>query len=75
MSPILQLRKRVFGISQAELADIAKTSQGTVSKWESGELEPDREQLALIRSEAQARGLDWSDAWFFEPAPAEGARA
>jgi DNA-binding transcriptional regulator YiaG len=74
MSPILQVRKRVFGISQAELAAIANTSQGTVSKWEAGELEPDREQLALIRSAAIDRGLEWSDAWFFEPAPTE-ARA
>jgi DNA-binding transcriptional regulator YiaG len=73
MSPILQLRKRVFGISQAELASIANTSQGTVSKWEAGELEPDREQLALIRSAAHERGLEWSDAWFFEPAPNEAA--
>lgn len=71
MSPILQVRKRVFGISQAELAAIAGTSQGTVSKWEAGELEPDREQLGLIRSAALARGLEWSDAWFFEPAPSE----
>ena len=71
MSPILQLRKSVFGISQAELAAIAKTSQGTVSKWEAGELEPDREQLALIREAALKRGLEWSDAWFFEPAPTE----
>lgn len=74
MSPILQVRKRVFGISQAELAGIANTSQGTVSKWEAGELEPDREQLALIRSAARERGLEWSDAWFFETGPAK-ARA
>lgn len=61
----------MFGISQAELAGIAKTSQGTVSKWEAGELEPDREQLSLIRDAAIERGLEWSDAWFFEPASIE----
>lgn len=71
----MDLRKRVFGISQAELAAIAGTSQGTVSKWEAGELEPDRRQLALLRDAARERGLEWSDAWFFEPAPAEPAEA
>lgn len=73
MGPILNIRKRVLGMSQAELAVIAGVSQGTVSKWETGELAPDRDQLARIRQEIIDRGIDWDDSWFFEvPAMAPG---
>lgn len=68
MNPILHVRTRVLGISQVELGAIAKATQGTVSKWEAGALEPDRAQLSRIRAAVLDRGLDWSDAWFFEPA-------
>lgn len=74
MNPILHIRTQVLRISQAELAGIAHTSQGTVSKWEAGELEPDRNQLARIRVEAIKRGHRWRDRWFFE-APAARASA
>ena len=53
-------------IKQGQLAEIAGVSQGTVSKWEKGELEPSREELGRIRGEAQARGLDWNDSSFFD---------
>lgn len=66
MTPMLHVRKTVLDLNQAELAKIAGTSQGTVSKWETGELEPDRDQLALIRAEIHRRGIDWDDRWFFE---------
>ncbi len=48
------------------MAGIAKTTQPTISRWENGELEPDREQMKLIRDEALARGREWNDRWFFE---------
>ena len=69
MTPMLHVRKQVLGLTQAEFAAVASVSQGTVSKWENGELEPSREELALIRDEARRRGIDWDDCWFFD-APA-----
>lgn len=66
MNPMPIIRKSVLDISQAELAAIAGTTQATVSRWEKGELQPDRAQLARIREAAKSRGLAWDDAWFFE---------
>jgi transcriptional regulator with XRE-family HTH domain len=72
MNPLLHIRKNVFGVTQADMAEIAKVSQGTVSKWEKGSLVPDRSELARIRDTAALRGLSWSDSWLFE-APSEAA--
>lgn len=72
MNPLLQIRKNVFGVTQSEMAAIAKVAQGTVSRWETGELVPDRRELSRIRLEALKRGLAWDDSWFFE-APSEAA--
>jgi DNA-binding transcriptional regulator YiaG len=67
MNTIEYIRHEVLGgISQAELAAIADTSQPTVSRWEAGDLEPDRRQLGLIRRAVLKRGLQWDDSWFFE---------
>lgn len=74
MNVILYIRKSVLKASQVELATIAGVSQGTVSKWEAGELEPDRGQLAKIRDHVTGLGLDWSDSWFFDAPPASPAR-
>jgi transcriptional regulator with XRE-family HTH domain len=72
MSSLRHIRKNVLGLSQAEFAAIADVSQGTVSKWENDELNPNRDEMARIRDEARRRGLDWNDSWFFE-CPIEGA--
>jgi transcriptional regulator with XRE-family HTH domain len=69
MTPMQRVRKSVLGLSQSELARIAQVSQGTVSKWETGELEPGRDELGRIRDAARARGIAWDDRWFFEPPP------
>ena len=66
MNTLRHIRKSVFGLSQAELAAVVEVSQGTISKWERGDLDPSREELARIRDEARRRGLDWNDSWFFE---------
>lgn len=71
MTPMLYVRKRVLGLTQAEMAEIAKARQGTVSKWENGELEPDRAQLGLVRAEIDRRGIAWDDRWFFEVPPTD----
>lgn len=59
------IRTSVFKLKQSEFAEIADTTQATVSRWEAGELEPDRVQLAKIRVEAEKRQLPWNDEWFF----------
>lgn len=69
MGPIEHIRKEILGISQAEMARIAETTQPTVSRWEAGELEPSRAEMARIRAAVITRGKPWDDLWFFE-APA-----
>jgi len=64
---IFNIRLNVFdGISQASFGEIAGTTQATVSRWETGELSPNSEQMGRIRAEANKRGLSWNDQWFFE---------
>lgn len=67
-APMKIIRKHVLGLSQAEMATLTDVSQGTVSRWENGELEPDRQQMAVIRDAAAARGIHWRDEWFFDAA-------
>lgn len=68
MKPMERIRREVFKASQAGMAAIAGVSQGTVSRWEKGELEPDRGQMDRIREAAQERAIPWNDKWFFEVA-------
>ncbi|HWL06754.1 MAG TPA: helix-turn-helix domain-containing protein [Xanthobacteraceae bacterium] len=68
--PMSSIRRNVFGGTQSAFAQIAGVTQATVSRWERGELEPSREEMARIRSAAHERGIAWDDRWFFEPAPA-----
>lgn len=71
------IRLHIFKIGQAEMAGIAGVSQATVSRWETGELEPGREQMAAIRAAAAERATIWRDEWFFDASsiPQEGAAA
>lgn len=71
-APLRTIRKNILNLSQVEMAELTATTQATVSRWETGELEPDRGQLAMIRAEAAARGIEWNDTWFFE-VPADAA--
>lgn len=66
MSTIRHIRKTVLGLSQVEFAAVAKVAQGTVSKWEAGELGPDRDEMARIRAYAIEHSIRWKDSWFFE---------
>ncbi|WP_456789931.1 helix-turn-helix transcriptional regulator [Bradyrhizobium sp. USDA 4472] len=70
MSALRFIRKDVLGFSQAELAAVAEVSQGTVSKWEAGELAPSLDEMSKIRAAALSRGIAWEDGWFFA-VPAE----
>lgn len=75
MSSIAHIRKSVFRISQAEFGAIAGTTQTSVSRWENGEMQPGLTEMALIRAEAQRRGHEWDDRWFFEAPASEQAIA
>jgi len=67
MTPLLRIRKEVLDLTQQEMADIAGTTQATVSRWErGGSLEPSRDQMERIRAEAARQGKAWNDAWFFD---------
>lgn len=66
MGAMKSIRVQVFGVSQWGFAGIAGVMQSTVCRWERGETEPTRGQLARIREEALRRGIEWSDTWFFE---------
>jgi len=68
---MMLIRKRVFGMSQAEFARALDVSQSTVSRWETGALEPSRQEMAAVRDLASSRGVTWSDRWFFDEAPPE----
>lgn len=72
MRPIAHIRQNVFQVSQSAFAGIAGVTQATVSRWEAGEFEPNRNELERIRASAIESGKPWDDSWFFE-APAEAA--
>lgn len=65
-APMKIIRKSVLKLTQREMAELAGTAQSIVSRWERGELEPDRQQMSAIREAALARGVEWKDEWFFD---------
>jgi DNA-binding transcriptional regulator YiaG len=65
MNPIARIRKEVFGLSQAAMAELIGVSQATVSRWEAGKSSPNRAALGHIRSCAIVRRLPWDDRWLF----------
>jgi transcriptional regulator with XRE-family HTH domain len=69
MNTMARIRKQLFGETQSAFGAIARTSQTTVSRWETGELDPTLRQLCRIRAEARRRRLPWKDAWFFDATP------
>ena len=66
LRPIERIRRDVFDMKQAAFAAIAGATQGTVSRWETGECGPDLTHLHRIRNAAFARGLLWDDSLFFD---------
>jgi transcriptional regulator with XRE-family HTH domain len=69
-SPLRWIRRRVFGVTQAELADIGEVSRTRVSRYETGVDDPPFGFMRRLRDEARRRGAAFSADWFFE-APAE----
>jgi transcriptional regulator with XRE-family HTH domain len=64
--PIEHIRRVVFDVSQSEFAEIAGTTQPSVSRWEQGVQAPDQLEMERIRRAAIQRRLEWDDRLFFE---------
>jgi len=69
MQAMLSIRKQIFRMSQTAFALAVGVNQSTVSRWERGDLEPSRNEMAAIRKLAFDQGLEWDDRWFFEIPP------
>jgi len=65
MGPIAHIRRNIFRMTQAAFGALAGVTQATVSRWEAGESEPNRDEMERIRTEALQRGIQWDDRWFF----------
>jgi len=65
--PIHAIRKKLLGMTQIQFATLTGVAQATVSRWESGALEPTRAEMRTIRNAVLASGQHWNDAWFFDP--------
>lgn len=66
MHPIEHIRRSIFKLPQHAFAKIAGVTQPTVSRWETYQWEPNRDELSRIRSAAINCGKSWNDKWFFE---------
>lgn len=72
MKAVKYIRTKIFKVEQAPFALIAQVSQPTVSRWEQAEnakSEPSLAEIERIRTEAEKRGLPWSDSWLFQTFP------
>ena len=66
MNPIKHIRTAILGLTQAEFAGHLNRPQATISRWETGGLRPDIDDMALIRELVKSVGKPWDDSWFFE---------
>lgn len=66
MNPVKHIRTNIFKLKQGPFAVAAGVSQATVSRWETTNLEPSRDDMDRIRNAAFERGLKWNDSLFFE---------
>jgi transcriptional regulator with XRE-family HTH domain len=72
-SPLRWVRRKIFGLTQDEMAAVAGVSRPRISRYETSD-PPPYEVLQRIRAEAKARGLSFSGDWFFEvPVDERGA--
>ena len=69
MEPIKSIRKFVFGLNQTDFGERLGRRQSIVSRWESGRLLLNQEDMTAIRDLATAEGKPWNDRWFFEGCP------
>lgn len=66
MNPFRYIRKELFKVSQSEFAEIAGTTQASVSRWETGSSQPGHGEMERIRNAAIALNLEWATDLFFE---------
>ena len=66
MKPIEHIRRDIFSVSDITFAEIAGTTQPSVSRWEHGVQEPCHSEMERIRLAAVQRGLRLDDRWFFQ---------
>jgi transcriptional regulator with XRE-family HTH domain len=63
----IHIRTQIFGVqTQDAFAEMLGKAQATVSRYETGEIQLNRDVQAAIRSLAKSRGIKWRDEWFFE---------
>lgn len=53
--------RELLGITQNELANIAHVSQDTIARFETGQAEPRRDNLAKITQELERRGIEFTN--------------
>lgn len=53
--------RELLGLTQNELANIAHVSQDTIARFETGQAEPRRDNLAKIVQELQRRGIEFTN--------------
>jgi hypothetical protein len=70
MNTVVFMRTFVFRMTQECFGAQLNASQGRVSNWEAEGRFPSFIVADLVREKGRlvcaARGLDWSDSWFFE---------
>ena len=65
MTPALYIRKHIFQMTQADMAEVLGCVQPTVHRYEINGFFPVEAQKK-VRALAAERGLEWNDSWFFE---------
>ncbi len=65
-TPLRWIRRKVFGVTQEELATIGGVSRPRVSRYETGVDDPPFGFMRRVRNEALTRGQPFSADWFFE---------
>lgn len=66
ISPIKNIRKNLFKVTQADFASIAGVVQSSVARWEKGEGSPSLIEMQAIRQAAADHKIEWDDRLFFE---------
>lgn len=65
-SPLRWVRKRLFGVTQDQMAAIGGVSRPRISRYETNDDPPPFDFLRRVRAEALARGVPFSGDFFFE---------
>lgn len=66
-TPARFIREDVFRCpNQREFGELLGYEQGTISRFESGARQLNREAQDRIRAAAKRKRIKWNDGWFFE---------